>query len=134
MGIPERKQAGTISIEFSSSLWNVLTTDQINLQGNAWVLLEENQWSSEWSKVVSMTSIEPIHSETRRTRSGATYASSNTYSSLEGIHISAISNLIKRPVIVVTDDIIHDLRGRALAPNNLGGRFYILPTKQLLVL
>lgn len=96
------------------------------MQRDAWILLDENQWTTEWSKVVSLASVEPILSETRRTRSGATYASSNIYSSLEGIHILAISNIIKRPVIVLTDNFVHDLKGQALAPNNIGGKISIL--------
>jgi OTU domain-containing protein 7 len=44
-----------------------------------------------------------------------------TYDSLEEIHVLALSYVLRRPIIVVSDTILRDINGEALAPNNFGG-------------
>lgn len=44
-----------------------------------------------------------------------------TYDSLEEIHVLALSYVLRRPIIVISDNILRDINGEALAPNNFGG-------------
>lgn len=41
---------------------------------------------------------------------------SNTYESLEEIHVFALAHVLKRPIVVVADTVLRDAHGEPLAP------------------
>lgn len=43
------------------------------------------------------------------------------YSSLEEIHIFVIANILKRPIIVLSDPMVRSLAGHSIQPDNFGG-------------
>ena len=43
------------------------------------------------------------------------------YSPLEDIHIFALSNILARPIIVLSETTYHGLQGKSLQPNNISG-------------
>lgn len=44
-----------------------------------------------------------------------------TYESLEAIHVYALSNVLKRPIIVVSDTVLRNSNNEALSPIPFGG-------------
>ena len=87
-----------------------------------WTQLSERQWEPEWANVIRMASTDPLQSETRHTRSGAAFSSVKTYSFLETVHVAAIANIVKRPIIVIADRFVLDEEGMAFSNNYIGGK------------
>ncbi|XP_044730054.1 OTU domain-containing protein 7B-like isoform X2 [Chrysoperla carnea] len=80
----------------------------INKQNS--LTLNEQEWLVEWTNIINMASIEPTHS-----------TNSNHYQSLEEIHVLALSIILKRPIIIISNTILNDLNGDPLSPITFGG-------------
>ncbi|XP_066552902.1 tumor necrosis factor alpha-induced protein 3 isoform X1 [Amia ocellicauda] len=66
-------------------------------------------WEEEWDKVVEMAS--PSHSH-----------SGLQYDSLEDIHIFVLANILRRPIIIIADQVLRSMEsGSSFSPLNVGG-------------
>ncbi|CAH6778105.1 Tnfaip3 [Phodopus roborovskii] len=72
---------------------------------------DTRNWDDEWDSLVKMAS-----ADTPATRSGL------QYNSLEEIHIFVLSNILRRPIIVISDKMLRSLEsGSNFAPLKVGG-------------
>ncbi|XP_043931423.1 tumor necrosis factor alpha-induced protein 3 [Protopterus annectens] len=72
---------------------------------------DTRNWDEEWEKLVEMASASkpPSHTGLR-------------YDSLEEVHVFVLSNILRRPIIVLADKILRSLEsGSSFAPLNVGG-------------
>lgn len=80
----------------------------------------DEEWEFEWGEILRIATNKPRREPTtdslRRLSSLRT-----SYESLEEIHISALAHTLRRPVIIISDRTIKDLRGEDLAPIYFGG-------------
>jgi OTU domain-containing protein 7 len=81
-----------------------------NLQSE--LIFSESEWTKEWSDILSLSKITPRENGTN---------SEQTYESLELIHVYALANVLKRPIIVVSDTVLKNAKGESLSPINFGG-------------
>ncbi|KAJ8416047.1 hypothetical protein AAFF_G00380690 [Aldrovandia affinis] len=66
-------------------------------------------WQEEWEKVVEMASPESSHGGLR-------------YASLEDIHIFVLSNILRRPIVIIADQMLRSMKsGSSFSPLNVGG-------------
>ncbi|KAG7493007.1 hypothetical protein MATL_G00020670 [Megalops atlanticus] len=66
-------------------------------------------WEEEWEKIVNMASPESGRSALQ-------------YDSLENIHIFILSNILRRPIVVIADQVLRSLKsGSSFSPLNVGG-------------
>lgn len=48
------------------------------------------------------------------------------YESLEEFHVFVLANVLRRPIVIVSDTVLRDQNGEALAPIPFGGRRNVL--------
>uniref|UniRef100_A0A7N8YPK3 ubiquitinyl hydrolase 1 n=1 Tax=Mastacembelus armatus TaxID=205130 RepID=A0A7N8YPK3_9TELE len=66
-------------------------------------------WEEEWEKIVKMAS--PVSS-----------SNGLQFDSLEDIHIFILSNILRRPIIVIADQVVRSMKsGSSISPLNVGG-------------
>ncbi|XP_057704485.1 tumor necrosis factor alpha-induced protein 3 [Corythoichthys intestinalis] len=66
-------------------------------------------WEDEWEKIVKMAS--PVSS-----------SNGLQFDSLEDIHIFVLSNILRRPIIVIADQVLRSMKsGSTISPLNVGG-------------
>uniref|UniRef100_A0A667YPK9 ubiquitinyl hydrolase 1 n=1 Tax=Myripristis murdjan TaxID=586833 RepID=A0A667YPK9_9TELE len=66
-------------------------------------------WEEEWEKIVKMAS--PVSS-----------SNGLQFDSLEDIHIFILSNILRRPIIVIADQVVRSMKsGSSFSPLNVGG-------------
>ncbi|KAJ8675507.1 hypothetical protein QAD02_011293 [Eretmocerus hayati] len=69
----------------------------------------DEEWDREWQDVIDMASMLPANE------------GSQSYRSLEEIHILALAHVLRRPIIMIADKMLIDTEGEALAPIYMGG-------------
>ncbi|PIO76886.1 hypothetical protein TELCIR_01038 [Teladorsagia circumcincta] len=57
----------------------------------------------------------------RRTDDSSSDSTDQIYESLEAIHVFALSHVLKRPIIVVSDTVLRNAKGEELSPVSFGG-------------
>ncbi|XP_051506853.1 tumor necrosis factor alpha-induced protein 3-like [Myxocyprinus asiaticus] len=68
-----------------------------------------SNWEEEWVKIVEMAS--PVSS-----------SNGLQFDSLEDIHIFVLSNILRRPIIVIADQVVRSMKsGSSFSPLNVGG-------------
>ncbi|XP_064595310.1 tumor necrosis factor alpha-induced protein 3-like [Liolophura sinensis] len=72
--------------------------------------LNTRDWEEEWDAVLKLGDDTPQNRP-----------DDLPYSSLEEIHIFVIANILKRPIIVLSDPMIRSLAGHSIQPDNFGG-------------
>lgn len=99
----------------------------------AGLVFSEMEWAREWDEIVALASPEPRNNKnSARRRSMILERQSSlscadsidvnaTYDSLEEIHVLSLSYVLRRPIIVISDNILRDINGEALAPITFGG-------------
>lgn len=115
--------------EYRDAIWRRWRFHQTRLNKQAGFVYSEIEWAKEWEEIVAMASPEPRQSEkgASRRRSVAIDRNSDsiddnaTYESLEEIHIFALSHVLRRAIIVVSDTVLRDMNGEAMAPIPFGG-------------
>uniref|UniRef100_A0A3P9NRL1 ubiquitinyl hydrolase 1 n=1 Tax=Poecilia reticulata TaxID=8081 RepID=A0A3P9NRL1_POERE len=66
-------------------------------------------WEDEWDKIVKMAS--PVSS-----------SNGLQFDSLEDIHIFILSNILRRPIVVIADQVVRSMKsGSSISPLNVGG-------------
>uniref|UniRef100_A0A1A8FJS0 ubiquitinyl hydrolase 1 n=1 Tax=Nothobranchius korthausae TaxID=1143690 RepID=A0A1A8FJS0_9TELE len=74
-------------------------------------------WEEEWDKIVKMAS--PVSS-----------SNGLQFDSLEDIHIFILSNILRRPIIVIADQVVRSMKsGSSISPLNVGGIYLPLQWK-----
>eukprot|EP00058_Branchiostoma_floridae_P000833 XP_002586321.1 hypothetical protein BRAFLDRAFT_132229 [Branchiostoma floridae] len=77
------------------------------------------EWRHEWNIVVSMTDPTPNPPE----------ANDLPYKSLEEFHIFVLANLLRRPIIILAEDVLHNFEGHTFAPIHFSGIYLPLRWK-----
>lgn len=80
------------------------------------LVYSELEWRREWNAIVSMASTVP---RLRRTslastctlEGGGSIPSGAIYESLEEIHVLALAHVLRRPIIVIADNMLKDMNG-----------------------
>ncbi|XP_055385837.1 OTU domain-containing protein 7B-like [Condylostylus longicornis] len=114
------------------ALWRRWRFQQTRLNRRAGFVYSEIEWAKEWDELISMSSPEPRNSINVRRRfststdrhsliSSESIDDSATYESLEEIHILALAHVLRRTIIVISDTVLKDLNGEAMAPITFGG-------------
>lgn len=111
--------------EYKDALWRRWRFQQTRLNKQAGFVYSEMEWMKEWEEIVCMASPEPRQSKTAsRRRSVAINESIDdnaTYESLEEVHIFALAHVLRRTIIVISDTVLRDMNGEAMAPIPFGG-------------
>jgi OTU domain-containing protein 7 len=125
-------------------LWRRWRFQQTRINKEAGLVFSEMEWAKEWEEIVALASAEPRNNKTIERRrsvvferqSSFSYAdtsesnSNATYDSLEEIHVLALSYVLRRPIIVISDIVLRDINGEALAPITFGGIYLPLDVPQ----
>nr|AGQ17408.1 A20-S [Branchiostoma belcheri tsingtauense] len=77
------------------------------------------EWRQEWNIIVSMTDPTPNPPE----------ANDLPYKSLEEFHIFVLANLLRRPIIILAEDVLHNFEGHTFAPIHFSGIYLPLRWK-----
>uniref|UniRef100_A0A0K0F8Y6 ubiquitinyl hydrolase 1 n=1 Tax=Strongyloides venezuelensis TaxID=75913 RepID=A0A0K0F8Y6_STRVS len=103
------------------------------------LIFSEEEWEKEWNEILEIASCKTKRnkdegkekvSDSTESIDKNSLSSSNTipplsddiiYESLETIHVYALANVLKRPIIVVADTILRNAAGEELSPINFGG-------------
>lgn len=105
-------------------------------------MFSETEWAKEWDEIVALASAEPRNNKnSARRRSMVLEKQSSlscvdsidgnaTYDSLEEIHVLALAYVLRRPIIVISDIVLRDINGDALAPITFGGVYLPLDISQ----
>lgn len=114
--------------EFREALWRRWRFQQTKLNRKAGFVYSEIEWCKEWEEIVALSSTAPRQSflGNARRRSAvfdrnASIDGSEIYESLEEIHVLALAHVLKRSIIVVSDTVLRDMNGDAMAPISFGG-------------
>lgn len=114
-------------------MWRRWRFQQTRMNREAGLIFNETEWAKEWDEIVALASPEPRNNKNSARRrsmimerqsslSCAESIDANaTYDSLEEIHVLALSYVLRRPIIVISDNILRDINGEALAPITFGG-------------
>lgn len=117
----------------SEVLWRRWRFQQTRANREAGLVFSETEWAKEWEEIVALASPEPRNNkyaarrrsmilEKQSSLSCADSIDANaTYDSLEEIHVLALSYVLRRPIIVISDNILRDINGEALSPITFGG-------------
>jgi OTU domain-containing protein 7 len=129
--------------EFREVLWRRWRFQQTRMNREAGLIFNETEWAKEWDEIVALASPEPRNNKNSARRrsmilerqsslSCAESIDTNaTYDSLEEIHVLALSYVLRRPIIVISDNILRDINGEALAPITFGGIYLPLDISPL---
>ncbi len=80
----------------------------------------EEEWKFEWSEVVKIATSQPRGQPA--TESLRRYSSLRIrYESLEEVHVLALANVLRRPIIVIADKVLRGVSGEDFAPIYFGG-------------
>uniref|UniRef100_A0A1I7RLE0 ubiquitinyl hydrolase 1 n=1 Tax=Bursaphelenchus xylophilus TaxID=6326 RepID=A0A1I7RLE0_BURXY len=117
-------------LNLRQALYDVLTQDnrrnsfyrrwrwhesKTNLQSE--LVLNEDEWEKEWKSVIDLASATPRPN----TDVDGNNSNEQVYESLEAIHVFALAQVLRRPIIVVADTVLRNANGEELAPIPFGG-------------
>jgi OTU domain-containing protein 7 len=123
-------------------LWRRWRFQQTRINKEAGLVFSETEWAKEWEEIVALASAEPRNNKnSARRRSMVLEKQSSfscadsidgnaTYDSLEEIHVLALAYVLRRPIIVISDIVLRDINGEALAPITFGGVYLPLDIPQ----
>lgn len=102
----------------------------------AGLILCEDEWKREWQTLLKMASSEPrvraaqstTSTDVKKPNGGKKIETlpedemqPHVYESLEEIHILALAHVLQRPIIVIADTMLKDVKGEPFAPIPFGG-------------
>lgn len=99
------------SREFKDALYRRWRYQQTRINNQSSFELSEVQWAKEWEEIVSIASTEPKQS----------MDDNIAYQSLEEIHVLALTYVLRRPIIIIADTVLHNVNDEILAPIRFNG-------------
>lgn len=122
-------------------LWRRWRFQQTRINREAGLVFSETEWAREWEEIVALASAEPRNNKNSARRRSMVEKQSSfscadsidgnaTYDSLEEIHVLALAYVLRRPIIVISDIVLRDINGEALAPITFGGVYLPLDIPQ----
>ncbi|KAK3097479.1 hypothetical protein FSP39_009970 [Pinctada imbricata] len=115
--------------KYSKALHRRWKWQQTELNKEAGLILEEDEWKAEWTGILKLATTKPRTLPGMRRNSSCcdspvTKAVEDTpviYESLEEFHVFVLAHVLQRAIIVVADIMLKDSQGDALAPIPFGG-------------
>uniref|UniRef100_A0AAX7UEH7 ubiquitinyl hydrolase 1 n=1 Tax=Astatotilapia calliptera TaxID=8154 RepID=A0AAX7UEH7_ASTCA len=102
-GVLKETDTGVFKARFQAEL---LQSQEFTQTGLRYTTMN---WEDEWEKIVKMAS--PVSS-----------SNGLQFDSLEDIHIFILSNILRRPIIVIADQVVRSMKsGTSISPLNVGG-------------
>uniref|UniRef100_A0A3Q0RLT4 ubiquitinyl hydrolase 1 n=1 Tax=Amphilophus citrinellus TaxID=61819 RepID=A0A3Q0RLT4_AMPCI len=102
-GVLKETDTGVFKARFQAEL---LQSQEFTQTGLRYTTMN---WEDEWEKIVKMAS--PVSS-----------SNGLQFDSLEDIHIFILSNILRRPIIVIADQVVRSMKsGSSISPLNVGG-------------
>eukprot|EP00731_Ephydatia_muelleri_P016219 Em0009g643a len=90
----------------------------------------EQEWEFEWAEIVRIANSKPRRAPS--TESLRRYSTLRlNYESLEEIHVFALAHVLKRPIVVLADNVLRGISGDELAPVYFGGIYLPLEEKNV---
>lgn len=103
----------------SSALWRRWRWEQACANRRYGLILSDDEWSREWRALLKLSSAAPRHNAAAIADEDT---SSNMYfESLEEFHVLLLAHVLRRPIIIVSDTMLHDVDGEPLSPIPFGG-------------
>jgi len=100
----------------------------------AGLILSEEEWTDDWSSLLKMASTEPRLIGSNYVKTTKTIElnggkkdvceeefANHVYESLEEIHILALAHVLKRPIVVIADTVLRDVKNEPFSPIYFGG-------------
>lgn len=131
--------------ECRDALWRRWRFQQTRMNKEAGLVYSETEWAKEWEDIVGLASPEPRQNRTSsgRRRSvmlekGAPISCCDSidgnavYESLEEIHVLALAYVLRRTIVIISDIVLRDQNGDAMAPIPFGGVYlpYEIPPSE----
>ena len=128
--------------ELREVLWRRWRFQQTRINKEAGLVFSETEWAKEWDEIVALASAEPRSNKNGGRRRSMVFEKQTslstadsidgnaTYDSLEEIHVLALAYVLRRPIIVISDIVLRDINGEALAPITFGGVYLPLDIPQ----
>ncbi|OAF71223.1 hypothetical protein A3Q56_01008, partial [Intoshia linei] len=103
------------------SLYRRWKFDELHNYRSIDFILSESEWKLEWDNVVNLSKCEPKSKE-----------SYPVYYSLEPIHVFILSNMLKRCIIVYSQEMVKDASGNDISKNSFRGIYspYLHPNTE----
>lgn len=113
-----------------SALWRRWKWEQACQNRRYGLILSDEEWSREWRSLLKLSSFQPRAANACGTEAGSKSsdslkdtAATNTvyFESLEEFHVFLLAHILQRPIIIVSDTVLHDADGEPLSPIPFGG-------------
>ncbi|CAF0818005.1 unnamed protein product [Brachionus calyciflorus] len=111
--------------ENNSPLWRRWKWEQMCQNKKYNLIFSDEEWSREWNSLLKLSSYKPRVS-LDNVSNGETVSLVNLdgqvyFESLEEFHVFLLAHILQRPIIIVSDTMLHDADGQPLAPIPFGG-------------
>ncbi|RNA24095.1 OTU domain-containing 7B-like isoform X1 [Brachionus plicatilis] len=111
--------------ENQSALWRRWKWEQMCQNKKLNLIYSDEEWSSEWNALLKLSSYKPrvsLDSIAQKESANLVNQEGQVYfESLEEFHVFLLAHILQRPIIIVSDTMLHDSDGQPLAPIPFGG-------------
>lgn len=111
--------------ENHSPLWRRWKWEQMCQNKKFNLIYSEEEWSKEWKSLLKLSSYKPRISLDNVSQSESVNLVNQEgqvyFESLEEFHVFLLAHILQRPIIIVSDTMLHDSDGQPLAPIPFGG-------------
>lgn len=117
-----------------SALWRRWKWEQACQNRRYGLILSDEEWSREWCSLLKLSSFQPRAANACGTGGGGEAGSRSSdslkdaattttvyFESLEEFHVFLLAHILQRPIIIVSDTMLHDADGEPLSPIPFGG-------------
>jgi len=127
----------------TSALWRRWKWEQMCQNRKYGLIYDDDEWSKEWQSLLKLSSYQPRvnlnnynnstqdntisnnvnnnNNNNKTNGNGAQQDNTCYFESLEEFHVFLLAHILKRPIIIVSDTMLHDLNGEPLSPIPFGG-------------
>ena len=122
----------------TSALWRRWKWEQMCQNRKYGLIYDDDEWSKEWQSLLKLSSYQPRvnlnNNNSTQDKTSSNNVNSNKtngngaqqdntcyFESLEEFHVFLLAHILKRPIIIVSDTMLHDLNGEPLSPIPFGG-------------
>lgn len=108
--------------ENQSALWRRWRWEQMCQHRKYGLIYSEEEWSNEWKSLLKLSSYKPRISVDNLSANETSNQDGQVYfESLEEFHVFLLAHILQRPIIIVSDTMLHDADGEPLSPIPFGG-------------